>query len=128
MAKCGGLRAGPDVASVGGMWRLAIAVVCVLAGCGADTAPTPTCASLGCPIAASGSPDRGAWEPCDDGVCWCSDLRAVDAPMRECTRIPCATEGALCEVGSHAEYGEYYISAPDVDEPTFGAVCFCSPE
>lgn len=44
MAKCGGLRAGPDVASVGGMWRLAIAVVCVLGGCGQQVEIAPDAA------------------------------------------------------------------------------------
>ncbi len=113
------------------MWRaiaivVVVVVVVVVSGCGVDTAE-PTCASLGCPVAASGSPELHVWTPCDDAMCWCSDVRRPTAPPRACTRIPCATDAPLCAAGSHAEYGEYSVSIPG-GEPVAGATCFCSPD
>lgn len=44
-------------------------ILAVLASaCGVDTA-LPSCASLGCPVSPSGSPD--VWTPCTDDVCFC---------------------------------------------------------
>jgi hypothetical protein len=61
------------------MWRL-IVLLMLLFGCAAgdDTVP-PSCASLGCPQAPSGSPD--AWSPCDEhsAECYCVTARTVEA-------------------------------------------------
>lgn len=61
---------------------LAVALI----GC-VDPAPMPTCASLGCPSAPSGTDD--IWTPCTDDVCWCRTTIDVEE---------CSTEG---EHGDH---------------------------
>lgn len=47
-------------------WRvLLIASLAYTASC----ADAPSCASLGCPLEPSGSPEL--WEPCAGATCWC---------------------------------------------------------
>lgn len=99
----------------------ASALVALLVACGAGQS-MPTCAELGCAIAASGEPDD--WTPCTSSECWCSVPTGLYGPIEwlACSRVPCASVEPLCPTARHAEYGEYFIDGVP------GRTCFCSPD
>src|ERR1043166_8405708 len=101
--------------------RAILAAAILLAGACGDDPALPTCAEIGCGVAASGSSEE--WKPCTDDVCWCSDPASRDPTdlSMECTRIPCSATGDLCPTGAHAEYAEYYDPYP-----VLGRVCYCA--
>lgn len=119
------MRAGPDVASVGGMWRLAIAVVCVLAGCGTDgpAEPMPDAAvaadaQVDAPVPLGGHPGNGSLDVGVGGACRRDDDYACNEYGGACVEHTCR----LFCLREHCPDG-----ASPKTEP-IGAQCVCVPD
>lgn len=102
---------------------MAAVVIAMVVGCGTEPA-LPTCAELGCGVAASGDPVE--WSPCKDDTCWCSlpphGYTTAPAPVA-CSRVPCSAVAPLCPSGRHDQHAAYYDPYP-----VLGDVCFCVPD
>lgn len=104
------------------MPRALAAIIALAAGCQEPAAPT--CAELGCGVAASGDPTT--WTPCLDGACWCIEPPrgyAAPPPAVACTRVPCSSRAPRCARGQRDEHAAYYDPYP-----ALGDACFCVPD
>ncbi len=64
--------------------RALLTVLLLTAGCldSSEVPPLPSCASLGCPVAPSGT--EGLWSPCDGEACYCRDATVTGEPDTLC--------------------------------------------